>query len=619
MSQQKKEFGWAISNGKPSTNYGWVSTNLTNKTSTISVTQEITSVTEDKYVVKEVPKEQLRLPFRFSRKTEETQDYLGLRRKHFISRTLFEDPDFPAIQSSLSHSGKLSQQYVWLRPKEICDNPEFFVEGFSRFDVRQGTIGNCWFLAAVANLTQNLKYFNEVVPSDNSFNENYAGIFHFRFWQYGKWVDVVVDDRLPTYRGQLVFMHSADKNEFWSALLEKAYAKLHGSYETLWGGNTCEAMADFTGGIIEMYEMPEAPKDLYQILERSFKNNSMMSASLQPDPHEVEAVTPQGLIKGHAYSITKVQAVDIATTRLTGKIQLIRLRNPWGDGSEWNGPFSDKSPEWRCIPEMTKTEMGLEFKDDGEFWMTFKDFQKYIDRVEMCHLSPDCIVKDPQEKNKNWKITTYEGEWTKGVSAGGCRNFIDTFWLNPQYVMSLKEPDVGDKEGLCTVVIALMQKYRRTRKNMDIGCLNIGFVIYKVTEKQLEEKPLKKDFFLYNASFARCPVFMNIREISCRFRFEPGNYLIVPSTYEAGKEGEFLIRIFSQSRNQLAENDLQWGAGKIDVRVANVLPDPVKPTAERTSIENLFLDVSGDDREIDWSDLQGILNHCMKDGKKFNN
>lgn len=55
------------------------------------------------------------------------------------------------------------------------------MEGFSRFDVQQGELGDCWLLAAVANLTLSRKLFFQIVPDDQDFQENYAGIFHFRY------------------------------------------------------------------------------------------------------------------------------------------------------------------------------------------------------------------------------------------------------------------------------------------------------------------------------------------------------------------------------------------------------------------------------------------------------
>lgn len=62
----------------------------------------------------------------------------------------------------------------------------------------------------------------------------------------------------------------------------------------------------------------------------------------QPDPDVLEAETSDGLVRGHAYSITRVKYVDIQTPNAVGKIPLLRLRNPWGNDTEWNGPWSDQ-------------------------------------------------------------------------------------------------------------------------------------------------------------------------------------------------------------------------------------------------------------------------------------
>ncbi|KAL0810472.1 hypothetical protein ABMA28_010606 [Loxostege sticticalis] len=542
------------------------------------------------------------------------QDFKDIRSRCLAEGRLFEDPEFPAIDRSLYYKERLDRPITWLRPGEICDDPQLFVEGYSRFDVQQGELGDCWLLAAVANLTLHRKLFFQVVPDDQSFEEEYAGVFHFRFWQYGRWVDVVIDDRLPTYRGKLVFLHSSETNEFWSALLEKAYAKLHGSYEALKGGSTCEAMEDFTGGVTEMYDMQELPPNFYTILLKAYERNSLMGCSIEPDPNVLEAETPAGLIRGHAYSVTRVKYVDIETPGRAGKIPLLRLRNPWGNEAEWNGAWSDKSPEWRFIPESEKEELGLNFDDDGEFWMAFKDFAQHFDRVEICNLNPDSLDPEecPEGCTKKWEMSVFEGEWVRGVTAGGCRNYLESFWRNPQYTITLKDVDEGDDENKCTIIVALMQKNRRSQRHQGLECLTIGFAIYRLPDYGHVPKPLDVNFFKYNASVGRSQAFINLREVSARFKFEPGSYVIVPSTFEPNEEGEFLLRVFSEKDNNMAENDEDIGMGDVDDRVKDVAPNP-EPA---DPVRDFFNRLAGADGEVDWQELKEILDYAMREELK---
>uniref|UniRef100_A0A4W6G6G3 Calpain 9 n=1 Tax=Lates calcarifer TaxID=8187 RepID=A0A4W6G6G3_LATCA len=459
-----------------------------------------------------------------------------LRQECLQKGVLFEDPDFPATDSSLFFSQSVPVQIQWKRPTELCENPQFIVGGADRTDICQGQLGDCWLLAAIASLTLKKDALARVVPQDQSFDHRYAGIFHFQFWQHNRWLDVVVDDRLPSVRNKLIMLHSASNDEFWSALLEKAYAKMHGSYESLKGGSTMEAMEDFTGGVGEMYETKNAPTDLFSIMKKALDRGSMMGCSIDiTSSAESEAKTSTGLVKGHAYSITGLEEVNYRGQ----KVQLIRIRNPWGQ-VEWNGPWSDNAREWNYVDAAEKTRILQNSTDDGEFWMEFEDFKRNYDKVEICNMTPDSLTDDTK---RQWEVSMFEGNWIRGSTAGGCRNFIDTFWTNPQFKLQLEDAD--DDDDVCSVVIALMQKNRRKLRKEGLDLETIGFAVYEAPD---DEDQQGKDFFRYHASKARSRTYINMREVSERFTLPPGKYLLVPTTFQPHHEADFLIRIFSEKR-----------------------------------------------------------------------
>ena len=89
----------------------------------------------------------------------------------------------------------------------------------------------------MASLAMRKDLLDQVILPNQSFVENYKGSFKFRFWHFGKWHKVKIDDFLPvkTKYGEdkLMFVKSTSPNEFWSPLVEKAYAKMNGGYKVI--------------------------------------------------------------------------------------------------------------------------------------------------------------------------------------------------------------------------------------------------------------------------------------------------------------------------------------------------------------------------------------------------
>lgn len=189
--------------------------------------------------------------------------------------------------------------------------------------------------------------------SAESRSANPKGRYEVKLCHYGVWETVVVDDFFPSYpKGGPVYARGHN-NELWVMLLEKAYAKLRGSYATLCGGRMYAAMIDLTGApyreidltSVENFEMM-VDNSMWELLLSNDAMGYIQSAaslgedhmSVGGDRHAEEGSS--GLVGGHAYAILRVKETKCG-------VRLLEMRNPWGHGGmEWTRDWSDKSPLW---------------------------------------------------------------------------------------------------------------------------------------------------------------------------------------------------------------------------------------------------------------------------------
>jgi hypothetical protein len=158
--------------------------------------------------------------------------------------------------------------------------------GFKPDAVLQGSVGDCWFLSAVAVLAEREDIIKSIVIDNNLRSD---GIQSFRLFIDGEFKTISVDQYLPcrvststTHQSKkakandnLMFSHSHN-NQLWVPFLEKAYAKAHGSYHSIHGGLISEALLDLTGAPTEKISFSSPSFDSENLFIRllSFKSCS---------------------------------------------------------------------------------------------------------------------------------------------------------------------------------------------------------------------------------------------------------------------------------------------------------------------------------------------------------
>ena len=121
----------------------------------------------------------------------------------------------------------------------------------------QGALNDCYFLCAVSALAEFEHKIKRLFIQDRCGDGKYT----VRWWHDGEPIEVVVDDYFPCDpdTGEPAFS-SCVGSELWVCLLEKAWAKKHGSYQQIESGHVGEVLSAFTGAPERNYKLKVRPR-----------------------------------------------------------------------------------------------------------------------------------------------------------------------------------------------------------------------------------------------------------------------------------------------------------------------------------------------------------------------
>ncbi|KAL3665768.1 hypothetical protein V7S43_009197 [Phytophthora oleae] len=385
------------------------------------------------------------------------------------STPLYEDSDFPSETSSLYFDPNKLPDYVpqqnietashvfWYRPTEYTEDPDYFKSAAGCGVLREGLLNDVWLLgvfAAVAlhpdNLVENL-FVSESLHGFKQF-----GVYTCRFYKDDNWVPVTTDTRIPysmelqpedkvfsggisafTPPGSALYGSSVDKNEVFIPFLEKAYAKLHGSYQSLdekhgggiggsagtSSGRILEAFLDCTGGSAHRVDLqhervkqlqfdqataghPTAASSpsmlLWKQLLRYKRKKCILTTQLRQLSFNAHDVTAMGIVKNRQYIIQHVTEVGLPSTGSAGSsttheevLRFVKLKTVWGRGM-WKGEWSNDDSKWEehaQVEQVMRSDPRCDFSrsgHDGCFWMVWEDLLDTFTELFVVHVfQPD--------------------------------------------------------------------------------------------------------------------------------------------------------------------------------------------------------------------------------------
>lgn len=292
----------------------------------------------------------------------------------------FSDPEFPSSERAIfanGHSASLGtisvQQPTWRRASEgALDVGKGTASGQHAEIVVPGTLGPTYLQGALATMRTLRRDPRELIV----WREPEAGVLGVRFYKDGEWMYEVLDDFLPVSVSGQPFCSrcvlGSGEQQDWPALIEKAYAKIHGSYEAASLGFEEDALEDVLGAGASCTKVSDFPiwGELWQHLQSKQKRGYALMAIRRRE--RTGDMLTTGLLSGQAYPCSRFEVVDGQT--------LVELENPWPNG-QWKGRWGPHSAE--LLHQRDCEQLKPRSNSCQPFWMNIQDFcQNFTEIVE---------------------------------------------------------------------------------------------------------------------------------------------------------------------------------------------------------------------------------------------
>lgn len=294
----------------------------------------------------------------------------------------YVDNDF-MYQKNIESSIKFNSSIVWKRIDDIYPVPLFQKELIHPNYIIQGQIGDDYLISALSQFSKDSSeipsLFECSIPNsilhevENSINLKSGAVLIY-LHAFGRRTPILIDTLIPMIGNEPLYSHPIKGKSPWFCLVEKAYAKLKGSYTKISGGFFTDAMFSLVGNLYpKEIDLAKERKDLIiRKINKYIKSGFPIEASIHLNDSNKSKLYHQkyNLIEKHSYLLLNMIEID--------RCHFFYLDNPWGN-FEWNGDYSINSP--LLTPELRK-KLGNPI-GNGLFYMIDKDFFEFFTKIEV--------------------------------------------------------------------------------------------------------------------------------------------------------------------------------------------------------------------------------------------